>query len=109
MDMVLIDTAQQSQINHMRNVLNDYRPRLLNQKHFGGDYKSTHAEINLLFNLKVLTPKIAKCGYNKKSKNLPNKYIHKYNKKIPKIIYVIRCDKKGKLMYSRPCPHCLIV
>eukprot|EP01084_Bolivina_argentea_P061234 111911_1 len=100
MEMVLIDTAHQSQINHMRYVLNDYRPILLNQKHFGGNYKSTHSEINLLFNLKLLKPKIEKFGYNKKSKNLPNKY----KKKIPKIIYVIRCDKKGKLMYSSPCP-----
>ena len=108
MDSVLIDTAQQFLIN-MRNVLNDFRPRILNKKQFGGNYDTTHAEINLLFNLKLLTSKLSRCGYNKKSKNLPNKYIHKYNRKIPNIIYVIRVDAKGKSMYSRPCDHCLIV
>merc|ERR1712154_118872 len=109
MGMVSTVTALHSQINHIFNVLNDYRPRILNKKHFGGNYATSHAEINLLFNLGVLTHKLARKGYNKKSKNLPNKYINKYNRKMPKIIYVIRVDGKGKLMYSRPCSHCLTV
>lgn len=109
MDTEFIDIAQHSIIKHINNVLNDFRPRILNNKQFGGNYNTTHAEINLLFKLGILTSKLSRCGYNKKSKNLPNKYINKYNRKLPKIIYIIRVDAKGKLMYSRPCSHCLIV
>ena len=102
-------TAQPHRTRHAINVLNDFRIRQLNEKDFGGDYQTSHAEINLLFHLKLLTPTIARSGYNRNTKNLPNRYIRKYRRNIPKIIYVIRVGPKGKLMYSRPCAHCLIV
>ena len=82
---------------------------MLNRKQFGGNYETSHAEINLLFRLGVLTPKIARTGLSKSSKRRPNRYINKLRRIIPKIIYVIRVDPKGKLMYSRPCEHCLVV
>eukprot|EP01084_Bolivina_argentea_P044277 81493_1 len=95
----------------------------MNNKQFGGNYISTHAEINLLFKLKILNSYTSKYGLisnknkqkNKfkslqiRNKKFNRKSIRKYRKSSPKCIYVIRVGEKGKLMYSRPCNHCLIV
>ena len=91
----------------------------MNNKQFGGNYSTSHAEINLLFNLNIINSFTSKYGLNhknkckssqKRNKKFKRKCKNKIHRKsLPKCIYIIRVGHNGKLMYSRPCNHCLIV
>mmetsp|Transcript_71010 Transcript_71010/g.112865 ORF Transcript_71010/g.112865 Transcript_71010/m.112865 type:complete len:111 (-) Transcript_71010:119-451(-) len=87
----------------------------MHSKQFGGDYDTTHAEIQLLFKLNILNSYTSKYGLiaDKHSKTKNRKFHRKCTRKcrkaVPKCIYIIRVGHNGKLMYSRPCNHCLIV
>ena len=90
----------------------------MNKKQFGGVYDTTHAEIQLLYDLNILNSYTSKYGLNHKStckssqvrnKKFKRKSKRKDRKSVPRCIYIIRVGHKGKLMYSRPCHYCLIV
>ena len=54
--------------NHIS--LNSFQPKLMNNKQFGGNYDTTHAEINLLYKLKILNSFTSKYGLNHKNNQI---------------------------------------